>query len=589
MPRKPAIGAALIAIAVLLFAYAPSRAQTSLNGILDIVLKTRESADAPDGQKVTLYQKSKALIIGQDSYDGRNWPQLSNGIRDAEEVARALRAQGFEVTLKRNLKSDELDAALKSFFVFEGDDPNARLLLWFAGHGDTIDGEGYLVPVDAPSPKADAEFRAKATSLRRFGEYMREAKARHVLAIFDSCFSGSVFNVARSLPPPAITLATTQPVREFISSGEAEQQVSDDGTFRRLFLDVLAGREPQADANHDGYVTGTELGLFLHQKMTNLTNNKQTPRYGKLNALGYDRGDFVFQVGTPQAPSAGIPSSIPPISEAAQAWAVTQGTTSIAVLEEFIRQFEFTPYGPLARARLEELKKFALASTPVAPEKSKPPATSPATDDIAWDFVKDSQNSGQLRRFMERFPASAHQAEAAARLAALEQPANAGAPSGDLARKLQIELRRVGCFTGEADGDWSASSRRAVEMFNKHNGSSLDTKLASLDTLDAVRGKPSRVCPLICGHGQHLEGEQCVATICKEGYAIGEDGSCERVRERHREGGHARVGPWERVPGRQAPARAAGPGGQQALPPGIQLGCPPAVMPCATDRIAPQH
>lgn len=118
----------------------------------------------------------------------------------------------------------------------------------------------------------------KAISLRRFGEYMREAKARHVLAIFDSCFSGGVFNVARSAPPPAITLATTQPVREFISSGEAEQQVSDDGTFRKLFLDVLAGKEPDADANHDGYVTGTELGLFLHQKMTNLTSNRQTPR-----------------------------------------------------------------------------------------------------------------------------------------------------------------------------------------------------------------------------------------------------------------------------------------------------------------------
>ena len=71
--------------------------------------------------------------------------------------------------------------------------------------------------------------------------------------------------------------------------------------FRKLFLDVLAGKEP--DANHDGYVTGTELGLFLHQKMTNLTNNRQTPRYGKLNALGYDRGDFVFQVGKPDVPS----------------------------------------------------------------------------------------------------------------------------------------------------------------------------------------------------------------------------------------------------------------------------------------------
>jgi hypothetical protein len=61
----------------------------------------------------------------------------------------------------------------------------------------------------------------------------------------------------------------------------------------------LAGKEPDADANHDGYVTGTELGLFLQQKVTNLTHNRQTPRYGKLNAYGYDRGDFVFQVGKP--------------------------------------------------------------------------------------------------------------------------------------------------------------------------------------------------------------------------------------------------------------------------------------------------
>jgi hypothetical protein len=127
---------------------------------------------------------------------------------------------------------------------------------------------GDIIPADAPSPKDVADFRDKAISLRRFGEFMREASAKHVLAIFDSCFSGTEFNVARSLPPPAITLATTQPVREFISSGEAEQTVSDDGTFRRLFLDALAGKEPDADPNHDGYVTGTELGLFLHQKMT---------------------------------------------------------------------------------------------------------------------------------------------------------------------------------------------------------------------------------------------------------------------------------------------------------------------------------
>jgi hypothetical protein len=34
-------------------------------------LKQRESADAPNDQQVTLYQKSKALVIFIDAYDGR--------------------------------------------------------------------------------------------------------------------------------------------------------------------------------------------------------------------------------------------------------------------------------------------------------------------------------------------------------------------------------------------------------------------------------------------------------------------------------------------------------------------------------------
>ena len=51
-------------------------------------------------------------------------------------------------------------------------------------------------------------------------------------------------------------------------------------------------------ANKDGYLTGSELGLFLSDKITSLTNGRQSPRYGKLRELGFDRGDFVFEVGT---------------------------------------------------------------------------------------------------------------------------------------------------------------------------------------------------------------------------------------------------------------------------------------------------
>jgi hypothetical protein len=310
-----------------------------------------------------------------------------NGESVRSKLQRKRRRGSLAVKMTRRLIAC---AALKNFFYFDGDDPNARLLLWFAGHGDTIDGEAYLVPVDAPSPTLSAEFRSKAISLRQFGIYGREAKARHVLAIFDSCFGRTVFNVARSRPPPAITLATTEPVREFISSGEDNQTVSDHGTFRKLFLDVLAGKEPDADANHGGYVTGTELGLFLQQKMTNLTNNRQTPRYGKLNAYGYDRGDFVFQVGKPELPATAAVPTPQPSSEAAQAWAATQGTTSQAVLESFIRRYADCFYADLARARLEELKKSQVAV--VAPPANAP-SVSTSSNPCAGSAISVSMSS----------------------------------------------------------------------------------------------------------------------------------------------------------------------------------------------------
>ena len=166
---------------------------------------------------------------------------------------------------------------------------------------------------------------------------MREARAKHVLAVFDSCFGGTVFNVARALPPPADHARDRAAGAAVHLLGRRGQEVSDDGTFRKLFIDALQGAEPSADMNKDGYLTGTGLGQFLYTKMTNLTGQRQTPRYGKLNARGYDRGDFVFQLREAER-------ALPPprfrrmrrsrhMSEVAQAWIAVQGTTSEAVLE----------------------------------------------------------------------------------------------------------------------------------------------------------------------------------------------------------------------------------------------------------------
>ena len=258
---------------------------------IDIVIKDSK------GNQVGLYEESHALVIGIDNYTN-GWSRLSNAVNDADAVAEELEKQGFEVTLRKDLTGTALRDELRQFFVAKGKNSEARLLLWFSGHGHTLDGEGFLIPSDAPI-HTSGQFKVTSLHMRDFGGFVRLAESKHVLSIFDSCFAGTIFNTRSGVPSPAITRATVLPVRQFLTSGDANQQVSDDGSFRELFLRAIRGEE-WADANKDGYLTGSELGNFLSDRVTNLTNAAQIPRQGKLLDVKYDRGDFVFALNEPQ-------------------------------------------------------------------------------------------------------------------------------------------------------------------------------------------------------------------------------------------------------------------------------------------------
>ena len=223
---------------------------------LSVLLRASEAADAPIEAEVELYSKSYALVIGNDDYTS-GWPRLGQAVKDARNVAKALEGQGFEVTLKTNLDWRSLRQTFEDFFLEKGSAPDARLFIWYAGHGHTDQrGEGYLIPTDGALERDRLKFRRTALSLRRFGDFVRLADSKHVFTVFDSCFAGTIFDVARGAPPPHITRITTEPVRQFMTSGDAGQTVSDDGTFAKLFIEALQGKR-RADGNGDGYPVRT--------------------------------------------------------------------------------------------------------------------------------------------------------------------------------------------------------------------------------------------------------------------------------------------------------------------------------------------
>ena len=331
---------------------------------LALEIKASEAPNAPTVETVNLYTQSYALVIGINDY-GRGWQRLSKAASDARRVSKALEKHGFDVTLRTDLKSDDLAATLKNFFIDRGRDPDARLFVWFAGHGATVDGEGYLIPSDGAALTDETGFLRKALSLRRFGEYVRLAKSKHVFSVFDACFAGTIFNVARSRTPPAITRVTTEPVRQFLSSGDAGQEVSDNGEFASMFIEALEGRS-RADANADGYLTGTEIGENLTYRMTNVTNNRQTPRSGKLRSAKFDRGDFVFRLGGDvSTPSAST------VDRDALFWSSIKDSADAADYQAYLDQYPDGGFAALARIRLKRLS--AKVATVVTAPKVKTP------------------------------------------------------------------------------------------------------------------------------------------------------------------------------------------------------------------------
>ena len=436
-----------IALGVLLagLAFAAPADAAKSRGLM-VPLKASEASGAPVEAEVELYSKSYALVIGIDRY-AKGWPPLAKAVSDARRVARVLAGQGFEVTLKTDLKSDELETAFEDFFILKGDDPDSRLFVWFAGHGHTDQqGEGYLIPSDGALERSRVRFLRTALSLRDFGKFMRYAQSKHVFTIFDSCFAGTIFNVARAAPPPQITRITTRPVRQFLTSGDAGQTVSDDGTFAKLFIEALQG-ERRADGNGDGYLTASEMGSFLDAKMSNYTNNRQTPRYGKLSSPQFDKVDFVFALGKtaaltpkkkPAAPSAGLTPEM-------MFWQSIQGSTNAADYRDYLAQFPKGTFARLAKRRVKELTKQKTAA--LAPPKAASPS------DIKIDTLKfDTDGMGIV--------------------------AGRAAPGAVLVVKADDQV--IGEVTADARGEWVLvpekslpSSARKIIVVSKNEGAKL--------------------------------------------------------------------------------------------------------------------
>lgn len=199
-----------------------------------------------EGEELLLYEQSYALVVGNCDY--QNFIRLPGAKQDVEEVAKALERKGFIVELALNLTGKEFKTLFTNFALNRGNKENTRMLFYYAGHGATLpmagkDTMGYLVMIDTPKPdKNRAEFVNKSVDMQYMVLQSQLMTARHVLYMFDSCFSGTILNFRSDIKPGKVSRRVKYPVRQFITAGSADEEVPDKSYFKQVFLDLIEGR-----------------------------------------------------------------------------------------------------------------------------------------------------------------------------------------------------------------------------------------------------------------------------------------------------------------------------------------------------------
>jgi uncharacterized caspase-like protein len=127
-----------------------------------------------------------ALLIGNDDYIAQ--PKLQKAGGDVAALKGAFEKLGFAVTLARNLDYGGMALAIASFEAAIR--PGDTVVFHFAGHGVSIKGRNYLLPIDFPVASgrtAEALIPRRAFDAGEVIDTLRAQGARLTFAVLDAC------------------------------------------------------------------------------------------------------------------------------------------------------------------------------------------------------------------------------------------------------------------------------------------------------------------------------------------------------------------------------------------------------------------
>jgi hypothetical protein len=209
-----------------------------------------------------------ALVIGNSAY--QQVPALINSANDANAVSAMLKSAGFDVSLKLDLNQTDMRREIGAFSAKIADKgPDNVALVFYAGHGLQMEGESYLLPVDARIDRP-ADVPIEAIRLSDVTRTLETVPSRMRIVILDACRNNPFAERAKiaghglaivDAPTGSIVAYSTAP------GSEAEDGTGSDSPFTSALLSVIT--EPNL-----------EIERFFKQvrlRVNKATDGRQTP------------------------------------------------------------------------------------------------------------------------------------------------------------------------------------------------------------------------------------------------------------------------------------------------------------------------
>jgi NAD(P)-dependent dehydrogenase (short-subunit alcohol dehydrogenase family) len=341
-------------------------------------------------------EKRIALVIGNNDY--LEVPKLQKAVGDAKAISEKLAKLGFKVTLAVDLDRRKLNQALAR--LYSDIEPGDTVAVHFSGHGVELQGQNYLLPIDAPAPENGGEdlLKSETLSLQQLVETLVEKKAGARILIIDAC-RDNPFAAAgkrsiggtRGLGKVDVTRGTF--IMYSAGNGQAaldrlnEADTSPTSVYTRVLLQRL---------DQPG-ITLRDLAATVREDVFNMAKtvgHEQYPAY-------YDEmpSNFLLSPASTSAqttnleppkveelPKIDSPEQPPSILNDEQAFKLAQSIDTIEAWNAFLTQHPESAYTPYAKAAREKLigadvaakkqkqEQQASVATPrkVVPPKPKP-------------------------------------------------------------------------------------------------------------------------------------------------------------------------------------------------------------------------